>query len=97
MHRFMYEYYNEPIPKHLHADHLCRVRECVNPDHVEPVTHLENIHRSPIHKAKVSHCPHGHEYAAANTRMVGPKRNKRKCLECERIDSRERALRRRVA
>lgn len=34
------------IPDGLQLDHLCRVRECVNPDHLEPVTHLENVRRS---------------------------------------------------
>jgi hypothetical protein len=35
-----------PIPPGLHLDHLCRVRECVNPDHLEPVTCAENIRRA---------------------------------------------------
>lgn len=35
------------IPEGLELDHLCRVRACANPDHLEPVTHLENMLRSP--------------------------------------------------
>ena len=44
-HRVYYERARGPIPRGLHIDHLCRVRACVNPDHLEPVTNLENCHR----------------------------------------------------
>lgn len=36
------------IPHGTELDHLCRVRHCVNPDHLEPVTHAENMRRSPL-------------------------------------------------
>ena len=41
-HRFAYERFVGEIPDGLQLDHLCRVRHCVNPDHLEPVTALEN-------------------------------------------------------
>ena len=44
-HRFYYEQSIGPIPDGLLLDHLCRVRCCVNPDHLEPVTTLENTRR----------------------------------------------------
>jgi hypothetical protein len=44
-HRFYYEQRFGPIPDGLLLDHLCRVRCCVNPDHLEPVTTLENTRR----------------------------------------------------
>ena len=44
-HRVYYEERYGPIPKGLQLDHLCRVRCCVNPDHCEPVTPVENVHR----------------------------------------------------
>ena len=44
-HRLVYEETHGPIPDGLQLDHLCRVKLCVNPDHVEPVTCAENIHR----------------------------------------------------
>lgn len=44
-HRFTYSVLVGPIPTGLALDHLCRVRNCVNPDHLEPVTNAENIRR----------------------------------------------------
>ena len=44
-HRWAYEAANGPIPEGLHIDHLCRVRNCVNPDHLEVVTLAENTRR----------------------------------------------------
>lgn len=49
-HRFAYEYFVGPIPAGLHIDHLCRVRNCVNPDHLEPVTPQENDRRARANK-----------------------------------------------
>ena len=46
-HRWAYEYFVGPIPEGLTLDHLCRVRHCVNPAHLEPVTMRENLLRSP--------------------------------------------------
>ena len=44
-HRFAYELLVGPIPDGYDIDHLCRVRECVNPRHLEPVTRRENLMR----------------------------------------------------
>ena len=44
-HRVAYELFKGPIPEGLQLDHLCRVRNCVNPDHLEPVTPSENTLR----------------------------------------------------
>ena len=41
-HRLAWEDRNGPIPEGLVLDHLCRVPRCVNPEHLEPVTHREN-------------------------------------------------------
>lgn len=69
-HRWAYEYYVGPIPSGLVMDHLCRTRDCVNPDHLEPVTQRVNVLRgvgpSAI-AAKATHCPQGHEYTGENT------------------------------
>lgn len=49
-HRYYYQQAKGPIPDGLQLDHLCRVRACVNPDHLEPVTNVENVRRSPATK-----------------------------------------------
>src|SRR6202030_118623 len=51
-HRFSYEREKGPIPDGLEIDHLCRNKSCVNPDHLEAVTHGENRRRVP-------HLPYG--------------------------------------
>jgi hypothetical protein len=45
-HRWYWAERNGPVPDGLELDHLCRVRACVNPDHLEPVTHRENCRRA---------------------------------------------------
>lgn len=47
-HRYFFEELIGPIPEGLQLDHLCRVRACVNPDHVEPVTNSANQLRSHV-------------------------------------------------
>lgn len=45
-HRIAYKLFVGEIPEGLEIDHLCRVRHCVNPNHLEPVTHAENMRRA---------------------------------------------------
>lgn len=45
-HVLAWEEANGPVPNGLELDHLCRVHPCRNPDHLEPVTHAENMRRS---------------------------------------------------
>lgn len=90
-HRVAYELSVGPIPDGLVIDHLCRNRACVNPDHLEPVTHRVNLLRgeglTAIHAAQ-THCAHGHEYTPSNT-YVRPG-GTRECRTCVRQRARER-------
>ncbi len=49
-HRVCYEWLVGPIPAGLELDHLCRVPACVRPEHLEPVTHAENVRRGDLGK-----------------------------------------------
>lgn len=64
-HRWSYEHHIGPIPSGATIDHLCRVRRCVNPLHLEAVTLRENLMRGDTpaarNAAKIS-CPQGHPY-----------------------------------
>lgn len=69
-HRISYEHWvNSPIQGEV--DHLCRIRSCVNPEHLEDVSHAENLRRAPAQISTINsqktHCPHGHEYTPENT------------------------------
>lgn len=80
-HRWSYEHHVGPIPAGLQLDHLCRVRHCVNPEHLEPVTAKENQMRSPFNPAARTHCPQGHPYDAVNTYLY-PDGRRRACRTC---------------
>src|SRR5690554_7618442 len=60
----MYESFVGPIPEGLHLDHLCRNRACVRPDHLEPVTNKENVHRGLA--GPKSRCKRGHAMTSDN-------------------------------
>ena len=49
-HRASYTMFVGPIPPGLQLDHLCQVRPCVNPEHLEPVTATVNVRRSSVTK-----------------------------------------------
>lgn len=87
-HRFSYEFYKGPIPEGLEVDHLCKVRNCCNPDHLEAVTTLVNQHRANPPK---DHCNRGHAFDEENTFYVKKgERFKRYCRACNRDRTRER-------
>lgn len=79
-HRWSYRHHIGPLPDGLEMDHLCVVAHCVNPWHLDPVPHAENVRRV---NARKTHCPQGHEYTEANTRW---QRNGtgRVCRTCQR-------------
>lgn len=78
----------------LELDHLCRTHACVNPDHLEPVTHQENNRRGVysalvIENAAKTHCPQGHPYVEGNLVLSDLRRGRRSCLTCRRSRRRD--------
>lgn len=72
--------HGEPGPG-LVLDHTCRVRRCVNPAHLEPVTNAENLSRSPLTPSGMTHCKRGHEFSQWH--------GQRRCLICKAEADRE--------
>lgn len=87
-HRYAFETFGV-VPVGLELDHLCRVRCCVNPEHMEAVTHAENMRRG-AHATK-AHCPHGHPYDDENTYVCRDSGGglQRLCRECRRQRARK--------
>lgn len=85
-HRWAYEYHIGPIPDGLSLDHLCRNTMCVNPAHLEPVTHQENTLRgvgvSAVHARKTS-CINGHPFSGENL-ILRTNGKWRECRQCRR-------------
>ena len=78
-HRFAYELLRGEIPAGLEIDHLCRNRACLNPTHLEAVTHYVNFVRGESPSARVIRtglCRYGHERAG-----------RRNCPTCNRLGS----------
>lgn len=96
-HRTIYKMACGPVPDGLDLDHLCRVRCCVNPAHLEPVTRLENARRGICGEVTASrqraktHCPQGHPYAGSNL-YVGPT-GRRGCRACRGAQAKAHQLR----
>lgn len=79
-HRLSYELFKGRIPDHLQIDHLCRIRSCCNPDHLELVTGSENVKRG-ICGQKKKYCKRGHEFTKENTVLT--KRGVQMCKKCK--------------
>jgi len=103
-HRFAYVLFRGPIPKGLQIDHLCRVHDCVNPWHLEPVTSYENTRRgfvSEVQKAinvRRTHCKHGHALSGDNLySYIGQKGFPIKgCRACRKVGDRKYKAKRRA-
>lgn len=84
VHRLSYAVAKGPIPAETEIDHLCRNRRCFNPEHLDAVTHTENVRRSP-RTGSATHCAHGHQYVVVGFWMTG---GRRRCKECRRLRER---------
>jgi HNH endonuclease len=81
-HRVTYENFRGEISDPLEIDHLCRVRHCVNPWHMEAVTHKENVRRGKAGYYDRLTCRNGHSFTPVNT-YVHPD-GSRDCRTCRR-------------
>ena len=104
-HRVAYKHWVGSIPEGLQLDHLCHNndkrclggdtclhRRCVNPDHLEPVTHRENGIRGINAQRLKTHCPQGHPYDESNTWVTHEHGWRvRRCRACIAIRRREAA------
>lgn len=92
-HRIAYELLVGPIPEGLELDHLCRTPLCVRPDHLEPVTHRENLLRGDTFAARnaaKTQCDRGHPYTADS--IYVSKNGKRQCQICRNQLRREKYI-----
>lgn len=89
-----YELQIGPIPAGLELDHKCRVHGCINPHHLEPVTHAENMRRSHPNNSNKTQCKNGHSFDTVNTYVFQRVRDgritvERHCRECQRQNRRK--------
>ncbi|MFE7535252.1 HNH endonuclease signature motif containing protein [Streptomyces rhizosphaericola] len=92
-HRVVYELLIGAVPEGFELDHLCRVRNCCNPQHLEAVTRRTNNARglSPTaHNRRKTSCPQGHDYDIRLERRGGVER---RCSRCEKEKRRARTER----
>lgn len=83
-HRYSLQLAGINIPERMQPDHLCRIRRCIRPSHLEVVTHRENLLRGEgfaATNAKKTHCPRGHSYSGYNV-IINKRRHLRSCRIC---------------
>lgn len=85
-HREAYRIHRGDIPEGKDLDHLCRNKSCINPDHLEPVSHQENVRRE---RAARPTCPKGHPRSPENL-MVKAVDGSSQCRVCHQIYNRSR-------
>lgn len=97
-HRVSYTWERGEIPSGMVIDHLCRNKKCVNPNHLEVVTNVENVLRGEslfAQKKRQTHCVHGHLLAGKN--LIIYKNGTRHCRTCAQVWEAGRTARRRAS
>lgn len=98
MHRYVYTHLVGPIPDGMVIDHLCRVRHCVNPNHLRVVTPRQNTLENSLSVGAVrgawTQCPQGHAFEGRN--RIITKTGARLCRACRNAYMRE-LMRKRAA
>lgn len=79
--RWSYVHHKGPIPPDHEVDHLCRVRNCVKPEHLQTLTHKDNVRRTG--RNNDAHCKRGHLFSEENTYNLNNNRG-RSCRQCIR-------------
>jgi hypothetical protein len=92
VHQVLYQIMIGEIPEGLELDHTCRNPSCINPTHLEPVTHQVNMSRGRL--ASQTHCVNGHEYTPENTYIRPKTVASRDCRICRADRVRKFMLRR---
>lgn len=97
VHRLAYFLVRGPLIKRLEIDHLCGVRACFNPNHLEMTTHAINSARGNSGRLEIEKtaCKHGHKFTEDNTRwrFRNGKLQQRECITCTKKQRRQRYLR----
>jgi hypothetical protein len=97
VHRVVWELLVGPIPDGTELDHVCRVRACCNPDHLEPVTRAVNVARGSRRAGaqRQTQCRNGHRFTPENTLPNGLRG--RACRECKNDANRRYRARKKIA
>ena len=85
-HQASFSHWKGQVPEGKEIDHICRMRCCVNPAHLQAITHRENVAKSGAWEfnTRKTHCPKGHPYSGNNLYVHG---TNRQCLVCRRARS----------
>lgn len=73
-----------PVPDGLELAHLCRVRACVRPSHLEAVSHAINNRRGRSKRREQTFCKRGHEFTEENTYRRPDRNYARRCQACRK-------------
>ena len=92
VHVLMWMHTHGERPPGTEFDHLCRNRDCINPEHLEAVSHAENVRRGTARCAKLTECKRGHPFVEGSYYFYD---GKRRCKVCQ--SERHRAYRERRA